>query len=193
MIEIISGTDRPNSNTIKVAQLLLEDYRALKVPADLLDIAKLDYRDVAGGNYHKGASGSFSAGVERVNKADGIVFVVPEYNGSFPGSLKLFIDYWKYPDSFEFRPVAFVGLGLRWGGLRPVEHLQQVFGYRNAFVLPHRVFLSNIKEALKDGKLSDPMINDLLKTQARDFVKFIQALKDQGLDANTRLKLKPPK
>jgi chromate reductase, NAD(P)H dehydrogenase (quinone) len=116
------------------------------------------------------------------------VFVVPEYNGSFPGVLKMFIDYWKYPETFEFRPVAFVGLGTRWGGLRPVEHLQQVFGYRNAFVFPHRVFVSNVHSALKDGKFIDPMINDLLKTQARDFVKFIHALKHQGLDANSKLK-----
>jgi NAD(P)H-dependent FMN reductase len=187
MIEIVSGTDRPNSNTLKIAKMLLEDYRALNVKVDLLDVAELNFNDVAGAAY-KAPKGSFVAGVERATKAEGIVFVVPEYNGSFPGSLKMFIDYWKYPDTFEFRPVAFVGLGTRWGGLRPVEHLQQVFGYRNAYVFPHRVFISNIHSAVKDGKFVDPKINDLLKTQAGDFVKFIQALKHQGLDANSRLK-----
>lgn len=185
MIEIISGTDRPNSNTLKVSELLLQDYRELKVPAEILDISQLDFRDAAGGSY-KGAKGTFLTGVERVTRADGLVFVVPEYNGSFPGSLKLFIDYWRYPESFEYRPVAFVGIGLRWGGLRPVEHLQQVFGYRNAFILPHRVFIPNVKNAFKDGKIADPIVADLLKVQARDFVKFIAALKHQGLDANSR-------
>ena len=187
MIEIISGTDIPNSSTLKFANILAEDYRALKVPVDVLDVAKLDVADFAGAEYGK-PRGSVLEGVKRATSADGIVFVVPEYNGSFPGILKLFIDHWKYPDAFEFRPVAFVGLGNRWGGLRPVEHLQQVFGFRNAYVLPHRVFISGAGELIKDGTVSDPVINDLLKTQARDFVKFIQALKHQSLDANSFLK-----
>lgn len=186
MIEIISGTDRPNSNSLKVAQLLAEDYRALNQQIDILDLSKLNLNDAHGSAY-KGAKGTFLSGVERVTRADGLVMVVPEYNGSFPGILKLFIDYWKYPDSFEARPVAFVGLGMRWGGLRPVEHLQQVFGYRNAYMFPHRIFLTGIDKALKDGKIADPMILDLLKIQARDFLKFIRALKDEGLDANSRL------
>jgi NAD(P)H-dependent FMN reductase len=186
MIEVIAGTDRPNSNTIKVAQLLAEDYRALNTPVDILDLSKLDLKDAQGAAY-KGAKGSFLDGVERVTRADGLVMVVPEYNGSFPGMLKLFIDYWRYPESFEARPVAFVGLGARWGGVRPVEQLQQVLGFRNAYIFPHRVFLPNVKDALKNGKVADPMLNDLLKTQARDFLKFIRALKDEKLDANSRL------
>jgi chromate reductase len=192
MIEIISGTDRPNSNTLKVAQLLQEDYRALKTDVQVLDLAQLNFQDAVGGNYVQGAQGSFLTAVERVNHADALVIVVPEYNGSFPGSLKLFIDYWRYPNSFENRPMAFVGVGLRWGGLRPVEHLQQVMGYRNAYIFPHRVFLSNVKDTLKDGKISDPLIKELLKIQSRDFLKFIQALKSQGLDAVSRATSTPP-
>ena len=185
MIEIISGTDRPNSNTLKVAQLLLEDYRALKAEVQILNLAQLDFKDAIGGTYGK-TRGTFATAVERVNRADALVLVVPEYNGSFPGSLKLFIDYWSYPHSFENRPMAFVGVGLRWGGLRPVEHLQQVMGYRNAYVFPHRVFLSNVKDTLKEGKISDPLIKELLEVQSRDFLKFIQGLKNQGLDAVSR-------
>ncbi len=190
MIEIISGTDRPNSNSLKVAQWLLGNYKALKQPAQLLDLCQLNLNDVAGGPYFKGAGGTFRDAVARVNVAEGLVMVVPEYNGSFPGILKLFIDYWRYPDSFEHRPVAFVGLGLRWGGLRPVEHLQQVFGYRNAYVFPSRVFIHNIKEAFKEGEIADPMIADLLKVQARTFIKFIRSLKAEGLDANSLIKAK---
>jgi chromate reductase, NAD(P)H dehydrogenase (quinone) len=186
MIEIISGTDRPYSNTIKVAKYVLELYRATGADVELLDLSALKFEDVAGGDYHKAPAGTFGEAVARVTRADGLVLVVPEYNGSYPGALKLFIDYWKYPLTFESRPMAFIGLGLRWGGLRPVEHLQQVMGYRNAFLFPNRVFLTNIKDAFKDGKIADKMIDDLLKVQSRDFLKFVAALKSQGLDANSR-------
>jgi chromate reductase len=187
MIEVISGTDRANSNSLKVAKMLVEDYRALNASVDLLDLQQLDFTEVAGANY-RGTKGTFAAGVERVTRADGLVIVVPEYNGSFPGALKLFIDYWRYPDSYENRPIAFVGLGAKWGGLRPVEHLQQVFAYRNAFLFPNRVFITNVSDVFRDGKVHDALISDLLKVQTRDFLKFIKALKDEKLDANSRLK-----
>ena len=187
MIEIVSGTNRPNSNTIKVARFVVEIFKELQVPVNLLDLAHLSLTDVADGEYYKGAQGSYREAVERMTKARGILLVVPEYNGSYPGALKLFIDYWNYPETFENRPLAFVGLGTRWGGLRPVEHLQQVIGYRNGYIFPQRVFLTNIKDNFKDGKVTDPMAHDLLKAQARDFIKFIYALESQGLDANTRL------
>ena len=186
MIEVISGTDRANSNSAKIAQLVVDDYRALNAQVGIIDLSQLDFSDLVGANY-KSAKGTFQSAVERVTKADGLVFVVPEYNGSFPGALKWFIDYWRYPESFDARPCAFVGLGLRWGGMRPVEHLQQVMGYRNAFIFPNRVFISNVKDALKDGKVHDSMLNELLKIQARDFLKFIKSLKDEKLDANSRL------
>ena len=187
MIEIISGTDRPNSNSIKVAKFVETLYAEIKVPARIMDLAQLKVGDVASGEYYQGAKGTFKEAVDRVTKAEGLVIVVPEYNGSYPGFLKLFIDYWKYPDSFEHRPIALIGLGARWGGLRPVEHLQQVFGYRNSYIFPSRVFLNNIKEVLKDGAIADPMMLDLMKIQTREFARFVKALKSASLDANSKL------
>jgi len=187
MIEIISGTDRPNSNTIKVARFMEKLYQESGIDAHLLDLAELNTEDAASGEYYQGAKGTFKEGVDRVTKADGLLMIVPEYNGSYPGYLKLFIDYWKYPETFEFRPVAFIGLGGRFGGLRPVEHLQQVFGFRNGFLFPNRVFLTNIKDVFKDGGVTDPMLLDLLKVQTREFARFVQALKSQKLDANSKL------
>ena len=190
MIEIISGTDRPHSNSVKIANKIVADYRALGAQADLIDLNKLNLSDVQGGPYFNGAQGTYAEAVRRVTAAEGLVLVVPEYNGSYPGALKLFIDYWRYPDSFENRPVALVGIGARWGGLRPIEHLQQVFGYRNAFVFPNRVFITHVKDIFKDGDITDPLIAELLQVQSRDFLKYILALESQGLDANSRLKQK---
>ena len=119
--------------------------------------------------------------MDRLLEADGLICVVPEYNGGFPGALKHFIDHWKYPDSFEHRPVAFIGLGGMFGGLRPVEHLQQIFGYRNAFIFPDRIFMQNVWNVLSEGTLKDEKIGDLLKGQAQGFGRFIKALKSENL------------
>lgn len=183
MVQIISGTDRPGSRTLQVTNFIVGLYNELKVPCELMDMAKLDLADAAGGDYYKGARGTFKTYVDKINAADGVVFVIPEYNGSFPGILKLFIDYWEYPRTFENRPMAFIGLGTRWGGLRPVEHLQQVVGYRNAFVFPHRLFITNVKDNFQNGEFKDPMMLDLVQTQTREFIKYMRGLRSENLDA----------
>lgn len=186
MIEVISGTDRPGSNTLKLANWVANGYRNLGSEASVLDLNRLDLADARGGEYFKGARGTFKEAVERVNRSEGLVMVVPEYNGSYPGILKLFIDYWSYPQSFEHRPVAMIGLGYRWGGLRPVEHLQQVFGYRNAYVFPNRVFLTNAPAALTGDEVTDQTIADLINVQTRDFITYIRALNQHGLDPRSK-------
>ena len=36
-----------------------------------------------------------------MSQSEKFVFIVPEYNGSFPGVLKTFIDGLAFPDTFE--------------------------------------------------------------------------------------------
>jgi NAD(P)H-dependent FMN reductase len=116
---------------------------------------------------------------ERVVAADGLHIVTPEYNGGFPGVLKYFIDMLKFPESFEGKPVAFTGEAAgMWGAIRPVEQLQQIFGYRNAHLYPDRVFIPGITGKLNDAdQLTDPAIDERLKKQATGFAAFVQRLK----------------
>lgn len=62
----------------------------------------------------------------RVAEAEAFVVVTPEYNRSFPASLKQAIDH-AY-DEWQAKPVGFVSYGYRSRGLLAVEHLRQVFG-----------------------------------------------------------------
>jgi NAD(P)H-dependent FMN reductase len=84
----------------------------------------------------------------------------------------------KFPESFEHRPVCFTGLAHgMWGALRPVEQLQAIFGYRNAYLFPERVFLPKIDDLLDGaGRLKDPELLQRLKTQAEGFVDFVERL-----------------
>jgi NAD(P)H-dependent FMN reductase len=57
--------------------------------------------------------------------ADAVVIVAPEYNHSFPASLKQAIDYGY--DEWQAKPVGFVSYGCRSVGLHAVEQLRTVF------------------------------------------------------------------
>ena len=148
--------NRPGCNTRKVARHIEEIYAGLKVPLRVLDLAQLPPEIFSPSSYAEKPA-SFRPFAETILKSSGLVVVTPEYNGSVPGVLKYFIDMLKFPESFERRPVCFVGLAAGvWGALRPVEQLQAIFGYRNAHIYPERVFLPQINNQLDGaGRLKD--------------------------------------
>ncbi len=185
MKHIISGTDRADSNSLKVSKYIQSLYRTLGEEVEIIDLRESRKELAQGPHYGKDQPLSLQAEIGKIAKSDGLIVVCPEYNGSMPGILKYYIDHLTFPDSFEYRPVCFVGLGGMFGGVRPVEHLQQVFGYRNSFIYPQRVFLINVHKNMMQGEPTEPAMRDLLRSQAEGFQKFVAALKVAGLDANS--------
>lgn len=179
MITLISGTNRPASNTRKVVTCLEQIYRALGVAHSTLDLAQLPSEIFQPASYAQKPA-TFGRFSDAVLQSRGLVIVTPEYNGGVPGVLKYFIDMLKFPESFEHKPVCFVGLSAGiWGALRPVEQLQAIFGYRNAFVYPDRVFISRIGDVFESGgELKDQELARRLKIQSAGFVDFVNRVTD---------------
>ena len=185
---IISGTNRPGSRTMIVSKIVQSLYQEMNEVTEIIDLADVSMHEVHGVQYQDNQPEKMKAAISKIAKADGLIIVCPEYNGSMPGVLKYFMDHWKFPESYEFRPMCLIGLGGMFGALRPVEHLQGTLGYRNAFIYPERVFLMNVWNIMKDGEITDPAIMTLLRSQAAGFSKFCSALSVAGIDANSRLK-----
>lgn len=178
-IVVISGTNREGNNSIKVARQVGEIYGEQGAEARLLDLQRLPAEAFGGRAYTEKPEALRTGFTDEVLEADGLVVVVPEYNGSFPGILKHFIDLLPFPESFECRPVAFIGLAAgQYGGLRAVEQLQMIFAYRNAHLFNRRVFLPAVYKLLgEDGRLLDEGLVARLEEQARRFLEFVGNLK----------------
>jgi len=99
MITLIVGTNRPGSNTRKIAAQLEEIYAGLKVPLRVLDLAQLPPEIFSPVSYAEKPK-SFHPFADAVLQSDGLHVVTPEYNGGMPGILKYFIDMLKFPESF---------------------------------------------------------------------------------------------
>jgi NAD(P)H-dependent FMN reductase len=178
VLTLIVGTNRPGSNSRKVARQVESVYAALHVPLRVVDLADLPPEIFSPAAYAEKPR-SFAPFAEAVLQADGLVVVTPEYNGGLPGVFKYFIDMLKFPESLDRRPVCFIGVAAgSWGALRPVEQLQMIFGYRNAFLYPDRVFLPGVNGLLNDeGRLQDPEMVERLQVQAKGFIEFVERLK----------------
>ncbi|MFD1322096.1 NADPH-dependent FMN reductase [Micromonospora sonneratiae] len=77
----------------------------------------------------------------RLSAADAFVVVTPEYNHSFPASLKNAIDW--HHRQWHAKPVAFVSYGGVSGGLRAVEALRPVFAELHAVTIRDTVSFQN--------------------------------------------------
>jgi NAD(P)H-dependent FMN reductase len=176
-ILIISGTNRPGSNAMRVARTLEHHYGRIDVPAEIFSLAELPCESFDPAAYANKPPAVVSI-QQRVLAAPGLHVVTPEYNGSFPGVLKYFIDLLKFPESFERKPVAFVGEAAgTWGGLRAVEQLQHIFGYRNAHIYPERVFIASVKTKFDEqGTLLDEALDQRLARQVSGFATFVRCI-----------------
>ena len=177
-IVVLPGTNREGSNTLRLGQAVAERYRAIAdVEVDLLDLRALPPGLLSPSSY-KAKPAGWSRFADAVVEADGLHVLTPEYNGGFPGVLKLVIDHLPFPESFERRPVCFTGLAAgRFGALRPVEQLQGIFGYRNALQYPNRVFIPGVGRVLgEDGWPEDDHLSGLLAQQVSGFVDFVRTV-----------------
>jgi len=174
-ILIISGTNRPDSNAMKIARIIEGHYAKTAAKASILSLTELP-AEVFQGTAYAAKPAKMVEIQTRVLAATGLHVVTPEYNGSFPGVLKYFIDMLKFPESFEGKPVAFTGEAAGvWGALRSIEQLMHIFSYRNAHIFPERVFIPQVNNVLNaDGSLKEAGLNDRLAKQAAGFAGFAQ-------------------
>lgn len=173
MITLISSTNRKNSLTLTITkyyQNILTQKGAESVIVDLAELP-VDFLFTAlygqtGKNEH---FNKFGAIIEASEK---FVFVVPEYNSSFPGVLKAFIDGMKYPQSFRNKKAALVGLSAgMMGGALALSHLTDIFNYLGMDVLALKVKLAAVEKFMEDNKINHKLYNELLELQAEQIIK----------------------
>ncbi|WP_327353852.1 NADPH-dependent FMN reductase [Streptomyces sp. NBC_01304] len=118
-----------------------------------------------------------SAVSPRLAAADAFVFVTPEYNHSFPASLKNAIDW--HNEQWHGKPVAFVSYGGLSGGLRAVEQLRVVMAELNATTIRNTVSFHNAWGTFdEDGRSTEPAADAAAKALLDQLAWWAHALRD---------------
>ena len=121
---------------------------------DVIDLAETDLPLAlpARGSEPAPATAAVLAGLTpRLERADAFVVITPEYNHSYPASVKNLID-WHFTQ-WQAKPVGFVSYGGVSGGLRAVEHLRGVFAEMHSVTVRDQVSFANYWEVFsEDGQ-----------------------------------------
>ncbi|MFC4211334.1 NADPH-dependent FMN reductase [Pedobacter lithocola] len=173
MITIIAGTNRPNSNTLKVAKYYQQQLKLKGEESNLLNLEHLPI-DVLNSDMFGKRTEAFQKIQDLISATDKFIFIMPEYNGSFPGVLKVLIDACNFPESFYDKKAALIGISSgKYGNIRGVDHFTGVCHYIHLNVLPLRLHIPNIKTELDaEGNLIQEDTIKFTNEQIDKFIKF---------------------
>ena len=174
MIQIICGTNRIDSVSKLISQTYQSILEELGYESNVIDLCDLPNDFAFSALYdNAGKNEAFNPFREQMLKAQKYVFVVPEYNGSFPGTLKTFIDGLIFPHTFKNKKAALVGLssGIQGGGLA-LSHLTDIFNYCGMHVLAQKPKLLHIEKNIEENNKLGEFYRGLLKEQAELLINF---------------------
>ena len=174
---ILSGSVRKASFTRVISRKILTLFQKKTDSVDLIDLRDIPDQAFGIDSLEKDKLDSKTQEyLTKITEAKALFIVVPEYNGSYPGVLKHFIDLWEYPKAWDKKIISFVGVaGGQWGGLRPIDHLESIFSYRETTLYSKRTLIPNVYQEVKEGSIS-PTVLERLKKHVEKFHSFCESI-----------------
>ncbi|MFD2513453.1 NADPH-dependent FMN reductase [Pontibacter locisalis] len=174
MITLISGTNRPDSNSIAIVKLYAGLLEERGEAFQILDLAELPSDFTVSALYDNvGKNAQFNKLSNMIATSDKFVFVVPEYNSSFPGVLKAFIDGLTYPNTFKDKKGALIGIssGMQGSGLS-LSHLTDILNYLGMHTMAMKLKLAHIEKNFDGTSITNKLYQELLEQHIEQFLKF---------------------
>ena len=171
-ITIIASTNRPGSLTAQVAAHYATLLQQAGTPSAVLCLTALPADFTASALYERQGK-TFAHLQAQMTTAQRFVFIVPEYNGSFPGVLKVFLDGLQWPTTFKNKKCALIGLSKGpQGAALALSHLTDIFHHPGMHVHPLRPKLANIHDSQLGTILGNDVYAQLLADQAAAVAQY---------------------
>jgi NAD(P)H-dependent FMN reductase len=172
-VVVFSCTNRPNSNTLKVSRIYKKIIGSKNAAVKLFDFSLLPHNIAFSETFGNRTQSYQKLISEYVSPERKFVFVVPEYNGSFPGILKTFLDS-VHPREWADKDACLVGIADgRAGNLRGMEHLTGILGYLKMHVYHDKLPISNIANSIDhEGNFTSNDQFRVCESQIEGFLAF---------------------
>ncbi len=176
IIAVLAGTTREKRESIKAARYVADYGRQLK-NVEIIFVDPKDFNFPGDGNDPEGKDPRYS---EITAKADAFFVVSPEYNHSFPGSLKRMLD--SELKNYIHKPVALAGASNGgWGGVRAVEALVTTVREMGLAVTFANVYFPRVQDMFEEAGQLKPEFKERYETNLhnayRELIWLALALK----------------
>jgi NAD(P)H-dependent FMN reductase len=172
-INVLVGTNRENSFTSSVARYYHQTLQDIGIQSNLIEINDVPFHAIDEFLYKKGPNPFREYAHELFIHSPKLVIVSPEYNGSYPGILKLLLDACE-PPIFKGKKIALIGVASgRAGNLRGMDQLALVLNYLKMEVYSQKIPISGIYNLVDENRnLVDNNTQNVLKNHAQEFLNF---------------------
>jgi NAD(P)H-dependent FMN reductase len=172
-IPIILGTARQGRQSEKVANFMWQEISKAGLDSEIIDVR--DYRIIATDN--TGELPETKKLAIKINRAEALIIVSPEYNHGYPGELKMMLDM-LYKE-YTAKPVGFCGVsagGL--GGARVVEQLRLVAVEFHMLPIREALYFSMVQNLFAaDGTINDQSYHKRAQVFLDELVGYVKKLK----------------
>lgn len=166
MITIISGSNRDDNNTKKVALEYRRILNEKNVPAQIFSLDEIN-STLRNESFIKSEK-------DLLIPSERFIIIMPEYNGSYPGILKLMMDNTDIKKVWWYKKVLLTGVSTgRAGNLRGMEHLSGVLLHLRMKVHHNRLPISLVDKLMDDeDHFNDISTLNAINIQLDEFLKF---------------------
>jgi chromate reductase len=165
MYTIIAATNRVGSNTLKVAKEYQRLFADLGVDANLYSMEQFTslHRDEQFNDIER----------DLLIPTKKFVFIMPEYNGSFPGIFKLMMDISDITKCWYHKKVMLVGVANgRAGNLRGIDNMTNMCHYMKMNVFHQKLPISSVSNELVDDRLVNENTIKAVQSQIESFINY---------------------
>ena len=165
MYTIISGTNREASHTEKVANEYKRLLTEMNIDADILTMVGMDVM-------HRTPE-FLKMEKDILIPTKKFIFILPEYNGTFPGVLKAMIDNTDISKVWYHKKALLTGISSgRAGNLRGIDHLAASLHYLKMNVHYNKLPISLIDKMMdKNDRLNEETIKVIID-QLDEFINY---------------------
>lgn len=180
-IAVVLGTTRIGRQSEKVAHELVKRLTAdTEIAVSFLDIAQYPFtvfeeRITLQPNPPK----ELIAFSDQLKAADGIIFVIPEYNGSLPGTFKNAFDH--FYAEYRRKPIGVVCVSDgKFAGVQASLQLQTLILHVFAYPMPTKLLVPFVNKAFdEEGNLIDELVDKGMNRFIQEYKWFAQAIVNQ--------------
>lgn len=180
MILVINGTNRPGNRT-KIISKFCFDYLSKNANRQIKFFNLEDINDIEL-DFNIYDKANVNSSLQKIQDdffipASHWLLIAPEYNGSFPGVLKMFLDALsarKYNEVFDNKNIGLIGTSDgRAGNLRGMDHLTSFLNYLKFTVYPNKLPISSLSSVIQNEDINQST-RETLEKYLNDYLRWIE-------------------